>query len=85
MIDAGLQPINQAKIQYNGDQYQAHLKSIQTELGKWGFQQLADTEYNLLVSGGGFIHNGFKYLYNDAARRYEAAKTAISGAIGQLA
>lgn len=65
------QPANQYTIQYNEHEYLERLNRIQQELQRLGYGQLTEDEYNVTISGGGFIHNGYKYLYNADRGRYE--------------
>lgn len=65
------QPANQYFVQYNEEEYNERLNSIQQELLRLGYGILTQEEYNSTISSGGFIHNGYKYLYNPAVQRYE--------------
>lgn len=63
------QPATQYTIQYNEEEYLERLNRIQQELQRLGYGTLTEEEYNTTI--GGFIHNGFKYLYNADRGRYE--------------
>lgn len=62
---------NQYTVQYNEEEYLERLNRIQQELSRLGYGTLSETEYNATIASGGFIHNGFKYLYNKDRGRYE--------------
>lgn len=66
------QPVNQYAIEsYTTDEYLERLHQTQQELRRLGYGELSEEEYNSTISSGGFIHNGFKYLYNADHGRYE--------------
>lgn len=65
------QPANQYTIQYTEQDYTERLNRIQEELQRLGYGQLTEDEYNATIASGGFIHNGYKYLYNADRGRYE--------------
>lgn len=65
------QPANQYIVQYNEEEYTERLNSIQQELRRLGYGILTEEEYNATISSGGFVHNGYKYLYNPNLQRYE--------------
>lgn len=65
------QPANQYTIQYTEQEYSERLNRIQQELQRLGYGQLTEDEYNATIASGGFIHNGYKYLYNADRGRYE--------------
>lgn len=67
------QPANQYVVQYNDREYLERLNRIQQELRRLGYGVLTEEEYNTTISLGGFIHNGYKYLYNEDHGRYEKA------------
>lgn len=65
------QPANQySTVQYSEQEYLERLNRIQHELQRLGYGTLSEEEYNATILSGGFIHNGYKYLYN-ADRGYE--------------
>lgn len=65
------QPANQYVTEYNQDEYNERLNSIEQELQRLGYGYLTQEEYNATISSGGFIHNGYKYVYNPDVHRYE--------------
>lgn len=65
------QPANQYIIRYNEEEYMERLNSIQQELRRLGYGIFTEEEYNMTISSGGFIHNGYKYLYNPVRHCYE--------------
>lgn len=65
------QPANQYTIKYTDQEYLERLNRIQQELQRLGYGQLTEEEYNATIASGGFIHNGYKYLYNTDRGRYE--------------
>lgn len=65
------QPANQVTYQYTEEEYNERLNRIQQELRRLGYGILTEDEYNATISSGGFIHNGYKYLYNTDRGRYE--------------
>lgn len=66
------QPANQYTFsQYTEEEYLERLNRIQQELRRLGYGTLTEDEYNATIASGGFIHNGYKYLYNDEHGRYE--------------
>lgn len=65
------QPANQYTYTYTEEEYLERLNRIQQELRRLGYGTLSEEEYNATISSGGFIHNGYKYLYNADHGRYE--------------
>lgn len=65
------QPANQYTYTYTEEEYLERLNRIQQELRRLGYGTLSEEEYNSTISAGGFIHNGYKYLYNTDHGRYE--------------
>lgn len=65
------QPANQYTIHYTEEEYLERLNRIQQELRRLGYGTLTEEEYNATISSGGFVHNGYKYLYNADRGRYE--------------
>lgn len=65
------QPANQYTVHYSEHEYLERLNQIQHELQRLGYGTLTEEEYNSTISSGGFIHNGYKYLYNADRGRYE--------------
>ncbi|XP_031627537.1 uncharacterized protein LOC116343550 [Contarinia nasturtii] len=65
------QPANQYTYQYTEEEYNERLNRIQQELRRLGYGTLTEDEYNATIASGGFIHNGYKYLYNTDRGRYE--------------
>lgn len=65
------QPANQYTVHYSENEYLERLNQIQHELQRLGYGTLTEEEYNSTISSGGFIHNGYKYLYNADRGRYE--------------
>lgn len=53
------------------EEYFERLNRIQQELIRLGYGTLNEQEYNATIASGGFIHNGFKYVYNTDRGRYE--------------
>lgn len=68
------QPATHYTIQYTEREYLERLNRIQQELRRLGYGTLTEEEYNATISSGGFIHNGYKYLYNADRGRYEKAE-----------
>lgn len=68
------QPANQFTIRYNEEEYVERLNSIQQELRRLGYGVLTEEEYNVTISSGGFIHNGYKYLYSPVRHCYEKSE-----------
>lgn len=65
------QPADQYTIHYTKEEYLERLNRIRQELSRLGYGTLTEDEYNATISSGGFIHNGYKYLYNADRGRYE--------------
>lgn len=65
------QPATQHTIYYTGEEYSERLNRIQQELRRLGYGILTEEEYNSTISSGGFIHNGWRYLYVPEHGRYE--------------
>lgn len=59
---------------YTDEEYLERLNRIQQEMRRLGYGTLTEEEYNATIASGGFIHNGFKYLYNDDRGRYEKSE-----------
>lgn len=68
------QPANQHTVQYTEREYSERLNRIQEELRRLGYGKLTEDEYNATIACGGFIHNGYKYLYNADHGRYEKSE-----------
>lgn len=68
------QPANSYVIRYNDEEYKERLNSIQQELHRLGYGVFTEEEYNMTISSGGFIHNGYKYLYNPGRHCYEKSE-----------
>lgn len=65
------QPATHYTIQYTEQEYTERLNRIQQELRRLGYGVLSEEEYNATIASGGFVHNGYKYLYNADRGRYE--------------
>lgn len=57
--------------EYSDEEYRQRLERTQQVLQQLGYTALSDREYNATIAAGGFVHNGFKYLYDGQAGRYE--------------
>lgn len=68
------QPANQYTTTYSEEEYSERLNRIEQELRRLGYGTLSEEEYNATIFSGGFIHNGYKYLYNDDRGRYEKSE-----------
>lgn len=68
------QPASQHTIHYTREEYLERLNRIQQELQRLGYTDLTEAECNATIASGGFIHNGYKYLYNAERGRYEKAE-----------
>lgn len=53
------------------EEYLERLQRTQQELQRLGYGVLTEREYNATIDAGGFVHNGFRYLYNVDTGRYE--------------
>lgn len=62
---------NQYITEYTEEEYLERLQHAQQELQRLGYGVLSEREYNATIAAGGFVHNGFKYLYNDDTGRFE--------------
>ncbi|KAJ6626784.1 hypothetical protein Bhyg_16346 [Pseudolycoriella hygida] len=58
-------------IELSVEEYRERLHRLQNEFRLLGYNRLRDEEYNATIAAGGFIHNGYKYLYNVNSGRYE--------------
>lgn len=62
--------------EYTEEEYLERLQHAQQELQRLGYGVLSEREYNATIAAGGFIHNGYKYLYNDGTGRFEKSERA---------
>ncbi len=62
-------------IELTVEEYEERLHRLRNELVRLGYDRLTDEEYNSTIATGGFLHNGYKYLYNANTGRYE--KTSV--------